>query len=590
MKSLLKLITFLFISLLLFTNFACDVSSSSDSSTTTYSDLEVDSLFNVLVERAIMLEDAEYVEDVTIINFKELADAFNAIVLQDSKNVKGNVGYIVASVLALNSNSELKKIADSLDLYFSGVDDYLSSRSDKQRTLKIARVLNREKKSSYIRKSYDDAGMTGMSIALLSRLPELVMRQSQMPSFPEFITISHIQDLIESSVIPVLNNVQQAFERLESVNGELIFTVEGDSVKLDKSDFYIVDAGVLLLRSGLSVFTAYDWDVYTSASDQTYSWISELIKLEDEIEYVDVTKYSLNGDTLITTDSSYYKNELEFYQYLYDVSKYNYKRSSFLTIKRENHSKAYSDIKGAVAKLKSAVSSLENETGAQDYDLIKKVDFDELKTDFVDIEADMKEDGFSATFASNFKSPTSLLNFLETILTSSYTFNETIDNVNIEIVVDISKFFTNPIDDWKDFYPKHKVRDRDSIFEESGSNSLSNPVNAFSDNKIYIDTYADTVIIDIPENKIESISGNYIYLKESYSYSYYTSSSRYLYYMPIDFIDYNGNILDWDMYWEDESLGGWVLPYFDDYTINGIFPEMTRAKWTELIKDIDYWL
>lgn len=606
MKHTIKFLFLFLILLSLLIITACDVTSSDDKidplNDTNYdttsaldtldpiamTDDQIDSLFKVLVGRTLLFEDVNSIEDAAALNFKELSDAFGSAVKADSMHAKANVGFIIASVLSLNSNSAILKIADSLDAYISDWDNY----SDSEGTIVInrgpqygssifKRIFARKKKTRFIRRSYESGGINGMSAALLSRLPEITLRQADVPTFPTFITLSYIQDLIEVSVIPILSDVIRAFARLEAQPSVVVFEVEGDTVELDKSDFYIVDAGITLLRSTLSIFTAYNWDVYASATDQSYSWVDKYADIMLNPESFVQTTLILENDTL--TENCYSKNlnGKEDFGFMYDLISYNYMRDDFLKIQRNNHKRAHDDLLNSIDKLQSAVQELKNEVDDQGNDLIKKVDFDSFENEFVDVESIFIDEGFSSDFASNFKSPTTLLNFLENLMTGPYAISETIEGVNFNFTVNFSAAFTNPVEDFKAFYPKHRLRSKADIFKVD---TLFEYVNEDSNSEIYLSSSVDTFIIDILESDIESVNNEYIYLKEPYAFEKFSYSFDT--YQPFDLVDDQGNKISYDFKSFEEAFDNMVFPYWDDYTFGGIFPDMSRSKWVSLLDDI----
>ena len=46
--------------------------------------------------------------------------------------------------------------------------------------------------------------------------------------------------------------------------------------------------------------------------------------------------------------------------------------------------------------------------------------------------------------------------------------------------------------------------------------------------------------------------------------------------------DEDGTIIT-DEQMEEQMNNGTFFPYFDDYTLHGVFPDMTRTKWIDLI-------
>ena len=286
----------------------------------------------------------------------------------------------------------------------------------------------------------------------------------------------------------------------------------------------------------------------------------------------------MSGDTLYKTYfSDNFKGENLI---LFDVMRYNFTRPEFLKIRRQNHLNCHNDLISAPAKLKKAITHLKAEADNQDDDLIPNIDFQEnIDEEMVDIKQDLIEEGFTQDFADNFSSPEKFLDFVEEILTSKFTLRETIDGKSINISIDISKFFTDPITDLKKYFPKHVWRDESSWIIKDTSIDIVD-YNKNSDSSFNVYSY-DT--LDIPESLIDTIitfnSYRKVFLKTSYTCIVYRTIDEDC--IPIDLADNAGNVITID---DIEELidSEQFFPYFDDYTLHGIFPEMTRDKWIEI--------
>ncbi len=83
------------------------------------------------------------------------------------------------------------------------------------------------------------------------------------------------------------------------------------------------------------------------------------------------------------------------------------------------------------------------------------------------------------------------------------------------------------------------------------------------------------------ENPIGDLKTKFPYMKWRNPSDWYTIETdewgyEYERYEPIDFTDKQGKIID-----EEE------FPYFPDYTLGGLYPDMTRAKWIDYIDQIN---
>lgn len=577
-----------------------------DTITDTMSYTSVDLLFEQLIKEVETLGDVENLDDVYEIKFAEFGNSFENIINKEPENMKASIGFIISEVLALNSSSALQKVADSLDSFFSEWDDsygydvepvyYDEGFSSRGRSLKetpkeqrISRsifnsLFTKKGRSNTFSRSLRSNGVNGLGTTLLAKTPEIILSRSATPSFPKFITIGHIQNIVDREILPVINKVSKVMETIEEKNstGDIKFTIDEEKVEIDVADIYLLDASFATLKSGLLLFTTYNFDVWTSASDKSYNWISDLNRLDDNFEYESINTYSLNSDTLQITYENIVTNEAtEFYEYTYDLMKYNLGRSDFLTIRSENHAKAYAALKSVPEKIRKAVEALENESDNQEDDLIAQVDLSDINGEMQDIAGEMIAEGFSSIFADNFKSPTALADFVETLLNEPYNFNQNIDGIAFDITVDISKFFTNPVEDLRDWLPLHRLVDKDDILFTYTYDYNYVYDNGSGSSNFYPN---DDDSIDIDNSLYTYEDGQYT-LTSDYYYEEYVDI--YTDFMPFELIDNDGNSISFneddmeDMIFEDAEI-----PYFKDYTFNGVFPDMSRNKWNSLLSDV----
>jgi hypothetical protein len=195
----------------------------------------------------------------------------------------------------------------------------------------------------------------------------------------------------------------------------------------------------------------------------------------------------------------------------------------------------------------------------------------------------MIEEGFSESMASNFKSPAALMNFIAAFLIGPYTINETIDSVTVNIVVDLSKYFTSPIQDLRTLLPKYKFRTPAERIERYTDVWLVE--RSFSPGYFTIYPFdKDEFEIRIDAAAIDSIDTLFneyrVYLKSPYQF--YAYGDSIITTVGLDLVDDAGNVIPYQNI-ADMVDAKTFLPYFNDYTFNGIFPGMTRPKWLELI-------
>ncbi len=581
-----KLCLFVTLAGSIFIMFSCFDSPSSNDDPDPTTDKSIDSLFAILVIKVDSMEDVEDYDDYYAMEFSALRDAFYGVLATNLNNIKVNTGYIVSSVLALNKSANMKMLADSLDAFFSALDSTRSVRAvvrsnPMSNGIISSRLLSTKSNSHLMRNALDKHGINGLGIALAARTPEIIAVQAADPTFPRFLTIGFLQGIAQNEIIPVIDSVILAFERLEALDTmSLIFTIDGEEVEVDNGDIHIVDAGIRLLRAQLLMLCTYDMDIFTSASDQTYSWIDDMIDADESCTEKNV--FTLSNDTITETNI---QDDSPMMLIMCNITKYNFEdRTSFMTIKSNNHTKAHTDYKKVPDLIKTGLTIIKNEGDDQNNDLIPKVDIDDVTGEMADIKQDMIDEGFSTTFANNFQSPEALMDFIKTLLTGSYEINETIDSFTVNITIDISKFFTSPIADLKTLLPKHQFRtaaNRVEGFNEEKEISENWDTTCFymykhDEDAVNIIGFDSTLIDSVVEQEWETV----VYMKTPVRYLRRMDSSVIA--IPLDLVDDANTKIPFDTI-PDLIDAETFFPYFTDYTYNGIFPGMTRQKWLDMI-------
>lgn len=550
----------------------------------------IDSLFDLLTKRVESLEDAETPDDVFNTDFISIRNGFATAVSRQPENAKANVGFIVSSICAVNTSANIKKAIDSIQAYIEAVDNYYDSNNDewilyKKRSNANAKrklpgnnqqipLKKAEIKKPLISNVFNRKGIEGVGVVLLAESPKIIAAQSEKPSFPSFLTVSFIQKTVEEDIIPRLNDVISACNRLTQNEMSLVMTAFGETFELDKGDILLFEAGIRLVRAGLGLFTTYNMDIQTTDG-------SSIINLLDDVDDEDADKYiyRLQNDTLICL---WVFNEEKYTSKITDVVQHNLKRPDFLKIRRANHEWVYNDLKMVPQLIKASIQSMKAETDQQDDDLIPAGEIFNLDADMADISMEMVEEGLSPSLAAKFSSPEALMDFVIELLTKEYTFSETIDGYDITMTVDLSKWFTNPVSDLKTLFPKYRLSQaHDRLISYSDKSYGNGGVNYF---------WADPEdIIDIPESMIASkylTSGQYyVTLKENFSVILWIDSAITC--VPFYLIDDSGKDLPiWNINYDMDYIQilRECFPYFNDYTFNGFFPRMTtRNSWIDFL-------
>jgi hypothetical protein len=515
-----------------------------------------DSLFTVLVARVQTLSKASSYDQVVGVTFNDLRDGFNDIISQDDTNQKANVGYIVSAILSLNTDPVIRRMADSLDAYFRALD---SSNS----VSVMGPTLNKE-------------GVLGLGKVIGVRTKDIVLAQTKKPSFPAFVTMSYIQSAIESELLPVLDNVIAAAVRLENRSETSVLVVvtdngSTDSAIINKGEIYLVDAYMHLLSAFGNWLCAYNYDLYAPGTTNN-SWIDSLANSNG---YTNPTVYSLSNDTLIQCSKDYVSSSD---LYMVRMMQYNLQRQGFLTIRSANQGKIKADLLAAPALIKTGITSIRNETGSQQYDIVKISNILDMDKDMVNNAQNLINEGVSPALAAKFSSPESLMDFITQLLSGPYSFDETIDSAHIALTVNISAFFDHPVSDLRSLLPKYRWLDESQWV--SGEEDFRY-VSTMPSNTVVTYQGNDTVVI--PSSQIDSIVpnafGNIVYyLKQPYKAAV-TIDSTWSLNNPLRLMDGNNADMNVDSLTKAKSF----FPYFTDYTFDGIFPDMTRQKWLDLI-------
>jgi hypothetical protein len=554
------------------------------------SEAGIDSMFNRLIADAKKLDNLNTPSDLYALDFTLLRKGFGAAINKSPNHVKANVGFIVSSVLSINGSKDIQKVVDSIDCYINNMDAYY----DEPTIYNDSAFLNKKKSlakkesfsSGFLAKTYSSHGLLSAGQALVAETPKILMSQTSRPAFPRFLTLSYIQNAIESDVIPRLDEVIAATHRLRTISDmSLPVTIDGTTTELDNSDILILEGAVRAARAGFTMMLIYDTDIYSPNGTNDMRWIDKYAAINDSAHSTRQTTYTLHSDTLSKT---YYTDVTPYVSYISDVYQYNLGRSAFLSIRKNYHTAVYNDLKEVPMLFKAGLLSIKNEKGNQDNDLIPAFDISDMSEDMLSFSKDMLEEGFSPYFASKFESPEAFMDFISLVLSGPYQFNENIDNKQITITVDLSKFFTNPANSLKDYWPKYRIPTGNERYYSYVSNTS---VSSWTNKSFYIyrDKY-DSVQINIPASLIDSIEKSPYYvnnatyhLKNSYNYTSTKDSGRTI--VPIIFLDDQGNSMNfYSQINEDitkQTLPK-VFPYFNDYTFRGIFPDMkTRQNWID---------
>lgn len=516
----------------------------------------VDSLFDALRNQIKSLDSLDSADQVKSKDFASIRDGFNRILTsEDSYNMKATIGYMVSSLLALNTNASVWKMVDSLDSYFNQSDSAVSLS-----------------KTGLMKKTLAKSGVVGLGKSVAAASLQNLAKMAQKPVFPKFITTSYIQNIAENDVLPILDNLVASCKRMESCGDRsLELTIEGDTFNIDKGEIFMLEASIHLLRATLNSFCLYEMDLYARGTT-TLSWIDTLSDMDSR----DFVRYTISGDTLYKNSRS----NVSMSTFMFNTIKYNMERPGFLSIRKNNFARVKADLLAVPATIKAGITYIRAETGDQSKNIIKISDITNADNDLADVPGRMTDHGVSATLANKFKTPETIADFITELLSGPYTLNETIDSTSINIKVNVTAMLDNPVADLRTLLPKYQWLPAN---EWNNWNSDQWVNEYFSDNFSF--TSSDSIAI--AGTLIDSIvpdpwysDGKICYLNTLFNHSAEIDSTVTV--LPFTLIDdASARIKSADI----DSLvkAKTFFPYFNDYTFGGLFPEMNRQKWIDMI-------
>jgi hypothetical protein len=267
--------------------------------------------------------------------------------------------------------------------------------------------------------------------------------------------------------------------------------------------------------------------------------------------------------------------------YAAKMFKYNLQRTGFMTIRKQNHAKAKADLIAVADCIKSGLSFVRTQGSTSNNDIIKMSFINDADKSMLDLKTQMTNDGISPALASKFSSPENIADFVKALLSGPYTFNESHNGITINLKVDLSAWFNNPVSDLRTLLPKYSWTSDNAWVVKQLDGSYTNTSSPSS----HFDAYGDYAI-RIPSSKIVSKTGNAYgdttyYLNSPINHWATIDSSTY--FDPLRLLDENNQPLTMDQVDSLVKLKTY-FPCFADYTFHGVFPDMTtRQKWINLI-------
>ncbi len=491
------------------------------------------------------LEDmsAMTADELRDVKFDDLRAGFENALDKDADNAIAHLGLSIVELLELNYSPQIWDVIDSFDSWLYGSPAPPGRAPSRQRTL------------------------IGRQFSLMVEAP-LAVNVRAATSFPPTLTFDRIQQVIGNVILPGLRRAMNHLAIAEShINARLRLRIESEGVVeyvvIDLGEIYVFDASLRALAAGFGMAIARDIDLF--GPDGTYGWIDDMEAFSDAypgggrcaVSSVETpaTPYDSLDLYYVSGYESTHQDSLLIRVLYHNLES----RSAFLAL-RDNGAhlrEARLNLLGTLEKLEAGVDFIRNVRDDETEENVIKL------TDLTDIDAGLGGPDVP-NFAKSFTKIEDVVEFVRSLLTEVVYFSEELgpDRVLFEWHMNLGRQFTNPEPGLKTLLPYHKW--------------------------------------DLPV-------GNWIAAAED---DWSWDNGGYDYYTDV----WNGTYCDWH-YWSqigvvtehwreyslDPSLEEPILlldgpdgdpidmsvermPYFPDYTFNGLFPDMaTRQRWLDLI-------
>lgn len=399
-----------------------------------------------------------------------------------------------------------------------------------------------------------EGGLLGRSFEILNRAPLALSPQELRLAYPdadkaEVPLISQLQTVIVNKILPATAEILDHLEDAEADPDFQILIEDEDTddvYDFDLGEVYVLDAVVRALRSGLFVAVAYNVD---PAPTGNYNWLQGAMGVDGYTDYEVVTGTAA-GDTLYIYDDE--EVEVEQMDLFYSgVEDLLTPGSAFLKLwtnpwSGENAMEsAYNETNTMLGKLEAAYEFISDEGDTQDDDIITQMLINELDAAILEIGGDIP------AWIGTFETIPDIIAWVEEILSGPYTIVLGEGDEAPTLVVDISALFLDPVVDWKTKLPYMRIMDVEE-WAEYDEQWVSGPY--FNDPSI---PFTFTVM---GEQVTATNITRYYYIHDDWDMN-----------MPFEFLDGPGGDATED------------FPYFPDYTLGGLFPDMDRDGWMTLL-------
>lgn len=399
-------------------------------------------------------------------------------------------------------------------------------------------------------------GVLGHSFQILNRAPLALSPQrlelAGSTDKAEGPLIRALQTYVHDVMLPATDRIVGHLAVVEAnPDFELLIidnSAEPDTAEIDLGEVYVLDSVVRALRAGLMIATAYDVEI---APDGDYGWITGIME-DTGYTSAETIIGTAAGDTLYLYDDQE-QDALAADAIWGEIQTLMAPGSDFLTLWTNPWSGAnamqasFTEIGLLLDKLEMAYTFIDAETDPQDNDIIGQWLIAELDAAVVEIGGDLPE--WIGTWATL----PDVIAWVEQILAGPYTIPIPMEGeTSFDLVVNVRALFVTPVADWKTKLPYvgWLTFEEWAVFEEhrvSGPYSW-NPSNSYN------------ATVNGEEEAYLNIVA-YYYVTEDWDMG-----------LPLQFLDGPAG----------DPLEG-EFPYFPDYTLGGLFPQMDRDDWLMLL-------
>jgi hypothetical protein len=478
-------------------------------------------------------------------DFQALRNGFQQALTQEANNHIANLGLAILALLELNYNDEIWQLVDDLRIWSQGGGPS-PAPPDRHRTV------------------------IGRQFELMVEMPFSFYTRLAMGTAGD-ISLARIQNTIKTVVIPALDRAVNHIEATEQhTDTEIRIPVvvwgdfDTDTVKIDLGEIYVFSSALYALRSSFKSLIAYNLDLF--GPDGTYGWIDDLRGLDTPPP---CPEYMVDSGFLYLQWPAYAHPwisgpDAREDSILLSVMHYNLRGTSQFLRLREGgiHLEgAHSDLLGVLSKLESSVDFIRNiRTGETEESVIKLADLTGL-------DSDISAGGDKPNFMAGWTSIEDVLDFTRDLYSGTVSFGETFGDTMptlFEWELNLRALYVPGISDWKDKLPYHAwdlpsgrwlvCEDRFLRGGPWGGGSWNGVV--LENGSCVWKTIPNVNSVTETAMVCELPAGSYLWLT-----------------------DPSGNPIV-----VGSDPGDERFPYFPDYTFGGLFPDMTRQRWVQLVE------